>query len=64
MELEEMVIAELKKERRGLTITELAKKLNKSRITVRVRLEVLKERGLIDFKQIGPAKLYYLKKSL
>ena len=63
MELEKIIINELKKDNRGFTITELAKKLNKSRITVRIRLEILKERGVVDFRQIGPSKLYFIKNS-
>jgi DNA-binding Lrp family transcriptional regulator len=61
MELEKEIVKELKNENRGLTITDLAEKLNKSRITVRIRLEVLKERGVVDFRQIGPSKLYFIK---
>jgi DNA-binding transcriptional ArsR family regulator len=63
MSVENRIIEELKKENYGLTISELAKRLKKSRITVRVRLEVLKERGILDFKKVGPAKLYYLKRT-
>ena len=61
MELEKRIIDALKEDRRGLTITDLSKKLKKSRITVRIRLEVLKERGTVDSRNIGPSKLYFIK---
>jgi DNA-binding Lrp family transcriptional regulator len=61
MNLEYQIIKILKKEPRGLTITEIAEKLKTSRITVRIRLEILKERRIVDFKQVGPAKLYFIK---
>jgi DNA-binding transcriptional regulator YhcF (GntR family) len=52
----------LKKDTRGLTIAELAKKTNVSRITVAMALMNLEGANVIDVRVIGNCKLHYLKK--
>jgi len=43
----------------GVTSSEIARYFNISRITVTKYLAVIKEKALIDFKQLGMAKLWY-----
>lgn len=44
----------------GASSTEISKNIGKSRVTVSKHLEVMKVRGLVDFKRVGMAKLWYL----
>jgi DNA-binding transcriptional regulator YhcF (GntR family) len=51
----------LRKDTRGLTIQELAKKTHVSRITAAMALMKLDGAGIIDVRPIGNCKLHYLK---
>jgi DNA-binding transcriptional regulator LsrR (DeoR family) len=55
----ELVKNLLKKDRDGLTIVEIARKLGISRNTVAVALAELKGAGLIRIRPVGIAKLHY-----
>jgi hypothetical protein len=44
----------------GASSTDISRHLGKSRITVSKNLEVMRAKGVIDFKRIGMAKLWYL----
>lgn len=61
MSKKEAVIGLLKKDRDGLTIVEIAKKLRISRNTVAVVLAELKGADLIRIRPVGIAKLHYWK---
>jgi Mn-dependent DtxR family transcriptional regulator len=58
----ESVVKLLKKDRDGLTLIEISKRLHVSRNTVAVVLAELKGLGLIRIRPVGMAKLVYLKK--
>ncbi|MBT7929216.1 HTH domain-containing protein [Candidatus Peregrinibacteria bacterium] len=62
MDKKERVVKFLKNNTDGLTIVEIAKKLNVSRNTVPVILAELKGAGLIRIREVGKAKLHYWKK--
>jgi len=54
----------LKEDTRGLTIGELAKRTNVSRITASMALMKLEGASQIEVRVIGNCKLHYLKKDL
>jgi predicted transcriptional regulator len=56
------ILVLLKKHPQGLTIMEIAELLDVSRITVAKYVYGLTIEGLITQRQIGPAKLCYLKR--
>ncbi|MBS3097860.1 hypothetical protein J4209_03655 [Candidatus Woesearchaeota archaeon] len=58
--IEEKIIEFVKKSPIGVTSSEIASYLNINRITLAKYLSVIKERTLIDFKQLGMAKLWYI----
>jgi DNA-binding transcriptional regulator GbsR (MarR family) len=57
----ELVENLLKKNTEGLTIEEISEKLEMSRNTISIALAELKGEGRIKVRQIGMAKLHYLK---
>ena len=57
---EEKVVVVLKRNKNGLTITELVDKLDFSRSTIRVALARLEGGGQISYKNIGMAKIYVI----
>ena len=57
----DLVVDLLRKDTDGLTIVEIAKKLNISRNTVSIVLAELKGAGLIRIRPVGMAKLHYWK---
>ncbi len=57
----EQVIKLLRKDREGLTVVEIAKKLKISRNTAAVALAELKGADLIRIRPVGIAKLHYWK---
>jgi Mn-dependent DtxR family transcriptional regulator len=61
MEKRELVVRLLEKNTDGLTVVEIARKLEISRNTVAVVLAELKGAGLIKIRPVGMAKLHYLK---
>jgi predicted transcriptional regulator len=58
---EEQIIILLKKEKDGLTITEIVNKSNFSRSTIRTILAKLEGGNKVKIKHIGMAKVYSLK---
>jgi Mn-dependent DtxR family transcriptional regulator len=62
MNKKEQVAGLLKRNSDGLTIIEIAHKLNVSRNTVPVILAELKGAGLIRVRPVGKAKLHYWRK--
>ena len=61
MSKKKLVINLLKKDTDGLTIVDIAKKLNISRNTASVALAELKGANLIRIRPVGIAKLHYWK---
>lgn len=59
-DIEKRIINFIKKSPIGVTSTEIARYLDINRITLAKYLSVIKERALIDFKQLGMAKLWYI----
>ncbi len=51
----------LKKSKLGITITELVERSSVSRTSVRIALAYLFGAGKVAFKQVGMAKVYYIK---
>ncbi|MHA6711014.1 MarR family transcriptional regulator [Dehalococcoides mccartyi] len=47
----------------GLSVKELAEKLNTNRQYMAGVLKVLEERGEVLFRQVGPARIYYVQAS-
>lgn len=45
----------------GLSVKELAEKLGTNRQFMAGVLKVLEERGEVSFRQVGPARIYYLR---
>ncbi len=60
-ELKEQVLLFLKKELRGLTITQLSTLAKVSTITVSKSLAELKGEGKVEIRRAGSAKLHYFK---
>ncbi|MDO8574749.1 MAG: winged helix-turn-helix domain-containing protein [bacterium] len=59
MDKKERVVDLLKKDRDGLTVVEISRKLKISRNTVSVALAELRGAGLIRVRNVGIAKLNY-----
>ena len=59
-DIEKKIVEFIKKSPIGATSTEISKYLNINRITLAKYLSVIKEKTLIDFKQLGMAKLWYI----
>ena len=51
----------LKENAQGLTIQEISDKLNFSRITISIALAELRGENKIEIREVGQAKLHYLK---
>jgi predicted ArsR family transcriptional regulator len=59
-DIEKKIVEFVKKSPIGATSTEISKYLNINRITLAKYLSVIKEKTLIDFKQLGMSKLWYI----
>ncbi len=59
-DIERKIIDFVKKSPIGATSSEIAKYLDINRMTLAKYLEVIKEKTLIDFKQLGMVKLWYI----
>jgi len=57
---EKRIIDFIKKSPIGVTSSEIARYLGISRITITKYLAIIKEKALIDFKQFGMAKLWFI----
>ena len=60
--IRDKILVVLKKHPQGLTILEISELLGKNRITVAKYVYGLTVEGLLRQRQIGPAKLCYLKR--
>ena len=60
LEIENKIIEFVKKSPLGVTSAEIATYVGFNRITMTKYLAIIKERALIDFKQLGMAKLWYI----
>ncbi len=58
--IDSKIVEILKKHPYGLSTSQIAGTAGLNRMTVSRHLEVLKARGLVDYRQVGPAKLWYL----
>ncbi len=63
-EIEEKIIQFLRQNPHGATGSEIAKYLGMNRVTVAKYLEVLRAEGLIDYKQVGRTKIWYLNEDI
>jgi len=59
-DIEKKIIDFIKKSPIGVTSSEIARYLGISRITITKYLAIIKEKTLIDFKQFGMAKLWFI----
>lgn len=59
-DIEKKIVDTIRKSPLGLTSSEMAKYLGVNRVTLTKYLAVIKEKALIDFKQFGMAKLWYI----
>lgn len=57
---EKLILDFLKKQPMGATVTDIANKLNMSRTTTVKYLEVMRATGLLDYKEVGMAKLWFV----
>jgi len=57
---EKKVLDYLKAQPMGATVTDIADKLNMSRTTTVKYLEVMKATGLLNYKEVGMAKLWFV----
>jgi len=62
--IEERIINFLKQSTHGATGSEIAKFLGLNRVTVSKYLDVLRAEGLIDYKQIGRTKIWFLNEDI
>jgi len=58
---EKVIVNVLRKNKEGITITDIVKLAKLSRSTVRVALAKLEGSRRVNIRKIGMAKLYYLK---
>jgi predicted ArsR family transcriptional regulator len=61
---ERVVLDYLKKQPMGATVTDIADKLGMSRTTTVKYLEVMRATGLLDYKEVGMAKLWFVSTKL
>ncbi|BFI73611.1 hypothetical protein YN1_5980 [Nanoarchaeota archaeon] len=59
-DIEDKLLSILKQHAYGLTISELSKISKINRITLSKHLEVLKERGYLNYRVVGKAKVWYI----
>lgn len=57
---EKLILDFLKKQPMGATVTDIANRLNMSRTTTVKYLEVMRATGLLDYKEVGMAKLWFV----
>lgn len=62
MQMKEKIYRLLEKNPYGLTIQELSEQLRVARNTVSIGLAELKGARLLEIKQVGKAKLHYIRK--
>ena len=62
--VEKSILDALKQHPYGLTISEMARVLNINRVTLSKYLDVLREKGLIDYRAVGRAKVWFLNEDI
>lgn len=60
LEIEKKIVDFVKKSTLGVTSSDIANYVGLNRMTITKYLAIIKERALIDFKQFGMAKLWYI----
>jgi len=60
--MEKKIIQCLKESKESITISEIARRLGINRITASKYLAILEAKGIISFRPVGKAKLYYIQK--
>ena len=60
LEIEKKIVDFVKKSTLGVTSSDIASYVGLNRMTITKYLAIIKERALIDFKQFGMAKLWYI----
>jgi|GEM_PF-1108853 len=63
-EIEKTIIETLKQYPYGLSISELAKILKINRVTLSKYLDVLKEKGMVSYRPIGRAKVWFVSEDI
>jgi len=63
-QIEESIIQILNHHKEGLGISEISKKIHIYRATVSKYLMALQHREVVSSKKVGPAKIYYLKRTV
>lgn len=58
--IEKKIISFIKKSPLGVTSSEIAKFIGLNRMTMTKYLAIIKEKALVDFKQFGMAKIWYI----
>jgi DNA-binding IclR family transcriptional regulator len=58
--IENLIFDVLKRADTSLTISEIAQKINAHRATTSKYLAILEARGMINCRNVGKAKLYYI----
>src|SRR3989344_2849661 len=58
--IEEKIVNFIKNSPLGVTSSDLADYLGLNRMTISKYLAIIKEKALVDFKQLGMAKLWYV----
>jgi len=62
--IEKSILDALKHYPYGLTISEMARVLKINRVTLSKYLDVLREKGLIDYRAVGRAKVWFLNEDI
>jgi DNA-binding transcriptional regulator LsrR (DeoR family) len=60
LEIQKKIVEFIKKGPIGVTSSDIANNFNLNRMTITKYLAIIKEKALIDFKQFGMAKLWYI----
>ncbi len=63
-EVDEKIISILRQNPYGLTISELSRISKINRITLSKRLEILREKGYLNFRSVGKAKVWYINEDI
>ena len=59
-DIQQKIIDFIKRSPIGVTSSEIAKYLGLNRMTIIKYLAIIQQRALVDFKQLGMAKLWYI----
>jgi predicted ArsR family transcriptional regulator len=62
LDLQERILQCIRESELGASISEISKKLGVNRLTVSKYLEVMRAHGLVDYKEVGMAKVWFIGK--